>query len=513
MDPEKMSNGRQAVSNRWKMEEKESKRGQKLYYYLSRLHEKELKDLHAYFNSPLLGNSPQMARMLLTIQAQVLGTDRKTIDADLFQAEFFPNEPLDEKKRKYIRIRLVQLMSKVLDFVAFMEYKEDTNAHHVHLLKAMHTRGWEKYFERTYQEIEAMPPKKDFGEYHLYRLRREIVRNDHLASKARTVQETNLEETAERIDIYSVFLALKYGSAVIHGNLGTKTTISLKYTEDSIACATTQPYCEILEVRAYYHAYQMIARMDDEPMAAKNHFEELRNILACPEVLDKSEYTDWLGMAVNFCVTSIAKGNSEYITVIRDLYTEALGTGNLTVGGMIPLAIFQSIVIRMCKLDEYAWSAKFVETWRGKIAGDKDDLNYFLFRAYIHLLNKEFDRTIELLYNKIGAIEEVTANLTARNYLMRAALAIKEYQWLIAQLEAYRQYVLRHKHLSKKNKAIHLKLAELYTKVAKAWIGNPDKTKQKLESIKQSLISNNETSTYFWFYRTLLDEIEKASKT
>jgi hypothetical protein len=497
------------------MDVKESKRGQKLYYYLSRLSPKELKDLHAYFSSPLLGNSLQMARMLLTIQAEVLDKGGKVIDAELFQTEFFPDQALDDNKRKYIRIRLVQFLERVLDFVAFMEYKGDTNAHHVHLLKAMHTRGWEKYFERTYQEIEAMPPKKDFGEYHLYRMRREIVRNDHLSGNASIASETNLPKTIERIDNYIIFIALKYACAAMTQKILGKIEIETKFDQIASQYANQDSYQDNIEVVAYTHSYRMLCAYINGEHEGDLHFDCLSEILNNPATLDRSEAYDLFSLASNYCQLQIRAGKFEYIARLRDVYTTALAKGTITNSGIISRYTYRAIVNQMCKVGEVQWSANFVEEWKYRIGGDTDHLTYYVTKAYIHLLAKDLDKAIELLYNRIALIEDVNLSINARTYLCRAVWEKGDFQWLNSILEAFRLFLIRCKSMSKPEKLSYERYLEIFTKMCAAQLGNPDLVRKKLERLKVSIEENGETQRYFWLNKTLLTALESlnTSKT
>lgn len=491
------------------MESKESKRGQKLYYFLSRLNAKELKDLHAYFSSPLLGNSLQMARMLRIIQTQVLEQGGKVIDADLFQAEFFPYTVLDEKKRKYIRIRLVQMLDRVLDFVAFMEYKSDTNAHHVHLLKAMHTRGWEKHFERTYEEIEAMPPKKDFGEYHLYRMRREIVRNDFTANKAVNIHDTNLKATVERIDIYITFVSLKYACVSLSAAIWWEMDIDTEYDQLAYEKSQTEPYSAILEIKAYSHAYQMLVDFRADSKSAREHFLQLKHLLENPKDFDKSEAVELFAFASNYCMACLAKGETDISPEVVDLYDIALKKGTLTSAGLIQKNLYISIMQRMCRVGEVEWSKQFLEEWRDKVVGDPGQILYCMNRAFIHNLEREHQKAIELLHNRIGEIEDVKLNMTARNTICRAVWELGDYTWLVALLEAFRQFVSRNKKITKAEKVYYHRYLELFTKMCMIRFTDPSKREGKLTILKTSMEENRETQKYFWLYKILEEQLSK----
>jgi hypothetical protein len=494
------------------METKESKRGQKLYYYLSRLSPKELKDFHAYLSSPLLGNSAQMARMLLTIEAEVLARGGRVIDADIFQAEFFPDQALDEGKRKYIRIRLVQLLDRLLDFAAFMEYKSDTNAQHLSLLKTMYTRGWEKYFERTYQEIEAMPPKKDFGEYHLYRMRREIVRNEFFTAKASSAQETNLEETAKRIDACMILFTLKNACAILVNQIHWNMKIDTRFTAQVLEYAKQEPFSNSLEITAYAETYQMLKAHAESQALAREHFLKIKLILKEPTELDKSESRDLFGMAHNFCTWSIQQNKLEFVQEIQELYQDALSSNILTSEGMIVKKLYFTIVSQMCKYGEITWSSKFVEDWKDKIVEDTDRSTYFVTRSLVHLQLGEYDKAIEILHPRIGLINDEIIGINARIYFCQALWNKREFQWLSFQLEAFRQFILRAMQNNKSQKIRYLRFLEIFNKMCQAQLGKPDLILLKLKKIKDSVESNNETSKYFWLYKILATSVENFGR-
>jgi hypothetical protein len=493
------------------MEILENKRGQKLYYYLSRLNEKELRDFHAYLSSPLLGNSPQFARMLLTIQERVLATNRSSIDADLFQEEFSPGGPLDEKVTKYIRIRLVQMLDKFMDFTAFMDYRADRNAQDIHLLKALHTRGWEKYFLKVHEEVEARPPIKKDGEYHLYRLWRAVVKGDFLAERRPIGEEKEAKSIVERLEIFLTHLTLKYASAEKNESMGGTASVVFHFIPATLEYFQQNKHKMHRETTGYYHAYRMFTPAPKGTNSTNEPFEHAKAVLVDDLTTDKSEKKDLFAFLINHCLREIRMGDSSFRMQRLQLYEFALKTGIISDGGRISKAIYKNIIVNMCQLGEIEWAEKFLEEWKDRIAGDRDHLGYYNNLAHILFHKKEYEKAIEVLYNRVTLYEDAPYGLSARTNICRALWHIKDYEWLLSNLEAMRQFIGRVEDLAGPEKIGYDNFIRYLSRMATAIQKVRETAHKKLLLIEAELVNKKLNERMKWLYTSLVAEIESIS--
>jgi hypothetical protein len=491
------------------METQENKRGQKLYYYLSRLKEKEIRDLHDYLQSPLLGNSPQFARMLLTIQEKVLATERTTIDADLFQEEFSPGQPLDAKTTKYIRIRLVQFLDKVLDFASFMDYRSDRNARDIHLLKAMRTRGWEKYFTKVHAEVTAVPPIKADGEFLIYRLWQMVILEEFLTERTFIGNEMGIENIQRAIDELFIHIKLKYACSAINEKINANKIYSFWFSEEFLKIASEYSWKHSPETNAYYHTFLMLKSFEDDSIDGDVHFDLILQFLNSSDGIDPSEYLDCFIHANNYAQKKIRNGHSAFKKKKTLLYDCVLQSEALLETGMITSGFYKNTILSACGIGEIQWAENFLEEWKDRIAGDRDYLAYYHNKATIHFHRKEYDQTLDLLYNRVHCYEDAPYGLAVRVNICRALWEKGEDQWMISNLEAMRQFVNRLDNLGKSEKQGNMKFVNYLSRMGQARLGNPDKVFKRLLKIWKEMEAKKDHLRMVWVHKALVSELEK----
>lgn len=494
------------------MEPRKSKRGRKLYYYLSRLKEKEIRDFHDYLLSPLLGNSPQFARMLLIMRDKVLLSGRTTIDADLFQEEFFPGQDLDAKKAQYIRIRLVQFQDKLLEFAAFMDYRSDRNAQDIHLLKALYKRGWEKHFEKIYREVEAKPPLKQHGEYLMYKFWRAVVWNDFLAERIAMGDNKELNLILDRIDQLFLHIKVKYFTAVHNDVISGASPVPLTMQNEVLEWSKKMQWDDSPESVAYCYAFQMFSALMDKTEEGDELFPLLQQYLDSTQEKDVSELRDLFYFANNYCLLKIRHGVLAFRKELIELYSVTLRRGDLLEAGMISKEFYKGMINNVCRIGEIEWAESILEEWKEQIAGDVDYLAYYHNKAQIHFNKGEYDETIEVLYNRLHLYQDAIFGLSARINICRALWEKGEHQWLVANLEAFRQLVRRLKKIERSERIDYELFIGYLSRMCHAKMGSPDKTLNKLVNVRDELIEKGLEYRFLWLYKSIEIAITQHSK-
>lgn len=486
-----------------------NKRGQKLYYYLSRLTAEDLDNFFHYLQSPLLGNSPQMARMLRTIQEHVLGTERVTIDADLFAEEFSPGHPLDTNKVKYIRIRLVQLQDKLMDFLSFSDYRQDRNARDIHLLKSLYKRGMEKHFEKVHAEIEAQPPVKADGEYLMYRLWRMVVLNDFLNDRASGVSDTHIPEVHNRIDLYFAHLKYKYGAGAISKELAGGKQIEIRNMDIALEFQLDIDSVHHQETCAYEKVYHLFYELKHSPSPREDFLDELEQFLEPERGGDSSELRDFFTYALAFCLNRFHNGFTEFRNRSIYLYDKLFGSTTVFENGYIPRFYVKNAIINACRVGNVEWAENFLEKNKFRIAGDGEFLAYYHNKAYLAFAKREYQTTIDLIYNRMNQYDESEFSIQNRVLIIRSLWEMKEYEWLLPNIEAFRQ-VLRRESRAEDNSQKNLMLfTRFMRKLCQAKLGNPDKIKHRAAKVRKEILQSGRSGVLLWLMQqvqTLLDE-------
>ncbi|MFN8396605.1 MAG: hypothetical protein U0176_18415 [Bacteroidia bacterium] len=486
----------------------QNKRGQKLYYYLSRLSSEDLDNFCHYLQSPLLGNSPQMSRMVRTIQSRILGTERVTIDADIFEEEFSPDQPLDEKKTKYIRIRLIQLQDKLMEFLSFMDYRQDQNARDIHLLKSLYKRGMEKHFEKIHADIEAQPPVKADGEYLMYRLWRIVVLNDFLTERHAGEQNTNLEEVHARMDLYDAHLRYKYGAGVLSKELvGVPGLSQIRLrAESEIGLVEMEPHHH--ETLGYQIVFNLFQKLKNGKVSDPAEMKKLEKFLSGELCDDASESRDLFSYAQSYCLLNLKLGRGEFRPMITWLYEKFFNSRVLFGSGMIPWQYYHNAISNTIRVGNIEWSEWFLEAFKGRVAGDPNGLVYAYNRSFIEYHRNNFRTAYEILYRNLGLLDESEIWLISRVLILRAMWEMGEFQWLLPSIEALRQSIRRSQSIGKIQRENHLYFTRFFRRMCLAMLDAPDKVLGKFLKIENEIKELRKENVLVW----LMQQVHKVTK-
>jgi hypothetical protein len=446
--------------------------------------------------------------MLLTIQDSVLNTERDNIDADLFKEEFSPEADLDEKKIKYIRIRIIQMHEKLLDFISFMDYRSDPNAKDIHMLKALYTRGWDKYFVKIHAEVEKKPPFKKAGEYHIYRLWRSIVLNDYL-TEATIDSSENLQSLVQTIDEVFATIKIKYIAATRINKIHTDRTFTQLLIPEIEQACLHEKLQNIPEIKIYSTLNEIIT------FRKKNLVFECEMIIdqiAKSQIPDNSEARDIFAILQSFLMSEIRKNNGEFQPVLVNLYKTILRTEYFTVNEKIPQTLYRNIVLRLCRMNETKWALEFTEKWKDKILGQKTDELYHHNLSIISFSQENYRLTINHLYQRINSYSEPIYIINSRLNICKSLWELKEYSFLFSNLEAFRISLQRIKGLPRAEKEA-LKIFILYLKkMARLKTGNPDKYSEKFLSLKNSFDTAHLGIKNTWINSKLREEVNRLDE-
>jgi hypothetical protein len=173
--------------------------------------------------------------------------------------------------------------------------------------------------------------------------------------------------------------------------------------------------------------------------------------------------------------------------------------------GRLSPNFYTNTVMLMCRFGELEWAEKFIFQFRALIYGESrgEELAFTYNLAVLRFYQEKYQETIGLLFNEIGRFEDPLYSVGARTYLCRALWEQGDWEWLIAALHAFRQFLSRNTQLGKAEKANNLKFIQYLEKMARIKSGNPQQIREKLRKVRAQLEAEGNRQLFAWVARAM----------
>lgn len=211
---------------------------------------------------------------------------------------------------------------------------------------------------------------------------------------------------------------------------------------------------------AVYHAL-MLAQTEAEP---RPHFDRfLRWWREAATKFTPYDQKTQLGLAVNFCIQQIRKGDKSYAEPLADLYREGLERQLLLEEGRISPWTFKNIVKLNLGLQRYDWVEHFVLAYSHALQEEEreDAMHFNLAELYYHQRNFEQAQfhlvRVEFAQWRYG--------LGAKTLLAKIYYETKEWEALETLLSSFGGYLQRNQRIPKDVKIPYLNFVRILQKI------------------------------------------------
>lgn len=211
---------------------------------------------------------------------------------------------------------------------------------------------------------------------------------------------------------------------------------------------------------AVYHAV-MLAQTEAEP---RPHFDRfLRWWRESAAVFTPYDQKTQLGLAVNFCIQQIRKGDKSYAEPLADLYREGLERQLLLEEGRISPWTFKNIVKLNLGLQRYEWVEHFVVAYSHALQEEEreDALHFNLAELYYHQGNLE-QAQLHLVRVEFA---QWRYGLGAKTLLAKIYYETKEWEALETLLSSFGAYLQRNQRIPRDVKTPYLNFVRILQKI------------------------------------------------
>jgi len=226
----------------------------------------------------------------------------------------------------------------------------------------------------------------------------------------------------------------------------------LKFLDD-------HPYSEEPAI-AVYHAL-ILAQTAGEPRPFFDRFLYMWRDFA--QIFSTYDQRSQLGLAINFCIQQIRKGEKSYAAPLADLYREGLERDLLLDEGRISPWTFKNIVKLNLGLQRYEWVEHFILAYSNTLHEEEreDALHFNLAELYYH------QRNFEQAQHHLVRVEyaQWRYGLGAKTLLAKLYFETREWEALDALLSSFGAYLQRNQRIPKDVKSPYMAFVRILQKI------------------------------------------------
>lgn len=452
---------------------------------LEKLDSKEVSQLKKFVASPFFNTSEQLIT-LLDFLLKYIHSNIIPNKTDLHQQIFSKKIPYNDYK---IRLALSDLLKLVEDYIVYEQNQKKELHKQLALTQYYRKVGLEKHFNRVqrkaHQVLETTPYQNH--EYYLAKNHLEWELYELASSKKRDI-DINLQELGQNFDLSYFSVKLRQACILKAQQAFYNIEYDFQWVEQMLLYIHQRDWQDIPAISLYYYAYQMAAN----PEKDENFTYLKQQILKYSSLFPPNEIKEIYLLAINYCIKKLNYGKRDFAQEILKLYKKGLEIGCFLEKEILSQFTYANIVAAGLMVNDYNWTANFIEQYRTKLKKDVRQSAYYFNSARLAYVK---DKNYEIALNFLQKISEkdLLNTLNAKILQLRIYYEIKEYSLLESHLEAMTNFI-RRKEVIGYHKDNYLNIIKFTKRLLKVNFYD----KLEIEKLKQGILAESTLSEKTW---------------
>jgi hypothetical protein len=413
--------------------------GNQLFSSLRNMPHKELKSFSVYVGCPLFNKRAELVSLCNFLVEHLLSSKNEFPSPERLYEAAFPGKTFQNAQ---LRHTISYLLELYYQYLAWVEFKDDTTQQNLYRCRALRRRGMDNQFEKEWKE-QLVQLEKPFTRDANFHYQRYLLLQEGLEHSTRRERsgKINLQPLPDELTTFYIADMLRHAcSTIVHKSVtGQHYEISLIQTILDLA---QQPkWRKNAAVSTYYYAYQMLTQPEKTEFfeTLKSHLNQFSNCFSPKEL--RGLYL----LAINNCIRLMNTGNRTYIREAFNLYQTALANDLMTENGQISGFTYKNIIRISIALDEHDWALQFLNDYRSFLHARERETLYKYNLAYLYFQQQDYIHAMPLLQQV--ELEDPLNNLDARRMLLRSYFELKEWIALDSLLQSFSAYLRRSKNI------------------------------------------------------------------
>ncbi|MDB5226382.1 MAG: hypothetical protein JWN78_575 [Bacteroidota bacterium] len=356
-------------------------------------------------------NHQEEVSILYKILNECIDKDIPFPDKEAIYKKLHPRQAYNDQQ---FRLYMSYLFKTIEKFLIIEQIEDDPFLQKLKLMSAYNQHNHHKNFHKTYEDaaklLEEFPYKNAYYYESYYNI--ETERYNEKRNLSRT-SEYNFQLLTTNFDIYFIAEKLKQGCILVSHEQVHQIKydygmfdIVIKHVEDKNLLDTPA-------IAIYYYIYQIIQFSDKQ-----ENFDQLLVLInKYLKLFPKIEARDILIYANNYCIKMNNMGKEGYARKSFDINKIGIESGAFLEKGFLSRFTYKNIVTVGIRLQEYKWTEKFIEQYKGLLEEKYQESTYCYNKAFLEYERKNYSAAIKLLQK--ADYDDLLLNLAAKNILMK----------------------------------------------------------------------------------------------
>ncbi|MCB0587886.1 MAG: hypothetical protein KDD06_21515 [Phaeodactylibacter sp.] len=403
------------------------------------LTKRDRREMRKFVSSPYFNQREDVVH-LFDYLAEAIDGEEDGLDRRRAFAAIWPGQPYDDELLRLVMHFLLKHIKRYLAW-SHLEEKEEPFLQ-LQLCKALRRRGEDKQHQRELSALRRKQEQQPFRsvDYYYYDYRLHLEQHEYNLRRRRSGGE-NLQELANALTTFYLSDLLRYSCTILIAQKLSQQEYDLEIVEGMMRLVKGRTTVLAPAVQVYYQAYQALSAPEEEA-----RFTRLKELMEQHwPVFPPDEANDIYLLAINYCIRRLNQGDRQYIREAFELYRKGLERKLLLREGELSKFTYNNVLMLAIALEEWDWSAAFLETYQAYLPARERDNVYQYNQAIYYFSKPDYGRAMELLQRV--TFRDVLYNLNARRMLLRIYYELGEYDALDSLLDSFSTYLRRKKEL------------------------------------------------------------------
>jgi hypothetical protein len=344
-----------------------------------------------------------------------------------------------------LRKRMTALKKLLGEYLSTTELLRQPLASTQFMLKALQQRGWTDLILPECKSAKEQLGQFPIDENHFHNtLQIEDCYVNRILETPRKWRTPVLQSALDDTDLHFILQKLRYACAAYNLDRISGTQHAEGMLPQVLHYIAQTPRVFPPIVRLYYRAYIMLTE-PQEPSHFIGFQAELADHAA---TLSKSIAQELYKFAINHCIGRLNSGEPHFAAALHQLYQDLLGNHVLLTKGTIEAAELKNMMALVLQTGNVPLAEILLEEYGTKLAQDAEPTAVQYHEALIAYYKKEFSKARKLCDLVIRDAQDPFYILDARVCLWRSSFELGDWEYSLAQYDAFRMFLSRAQHLS-----------------------------------------------------------------